>query len=37
MYPQIGTIKAEELEPEYHNIKNKNGELIKEFKFNKGL
>jgi len=38
LYPQICTIKACDLEPEFHNIKSKTtGELISKFKYNKGL
>ena len=37
MFPQIGTIKAADLEEEFQVIKSSSGDLIKEFKFNKGL
>jgi hypothetical protein len=37
LYPQQGRIKAEEVEPIYQNLKDENGNLIKEFLFNKGL
>jgi hypothetical protein len=37
-FSQITTIQADKLEPEFRSIRsNKTGELIKEFKFNKGL
>ena len=41
-FPRVGTIKAADLEPEFQNIKMKNGgkdsdELMTEFMFNKGL
>jgi len=37
MFPQKGTIRAEDLEEEFQQLKNKNGQLIREFHFNKGL
>ena len=36
-YPQFGKIKASDVEPEYQNLKNQQGEAIKEFQYNKGL
>jgi len=37
-FNQITTIKADKLEPEFRNMRSsKTGELITEFKFNKGL
>ena len=37
-FPQIATIKASDLEPEFQGLKSKvKGELITEFKYNKGL
>ena len=37
LFPQYGTLNSSELEPEFQNIKNKQGDVIKEFVFNKGL
>jgi len=37
IYPRMGTISADELEPEFQNITGDDGERIKEFSFNKGL
>ncbi|EGC37114.1 hypothetical protein DICPUDRAFT_77275 [Dictyostelium purpureum] len=37
MFPQESTISAKDLEPEFRNIKDKNGEIINEFIYNKGL
>ena len=37
LYPQSGKILSKDLEPEFQNIKNENGQIIREFIFNKGL
>lgn len=37
VYPQTATIKASEIEAEFRELKNLNGELVREFTFNKGL
>ena len=37
IYPQTATIKNTELEPEFQNLRNTQGEVIREFVFNKGL
>ena len=38
LFPQIATIKAADLEPEFQGLKSKiKGEIITEFKYNKGL
>lgn len=37
VYPQQGMIKASELEPEFRNILDGNGNVMREFYFNKGL
>ena len=37
LYPRQGTLPAKDLEPEFQNIKDSKGDLIKEFVFNKGL
>ena len=37
LYPRYGKIEATELEPEFQNIRNRKGELVKDFVFNKGL
>ena len=37
IYSRTGTIPASELEPEFQNLKDTKGDLIKEFVFNKGL
>ena len=37
-FPQIATIKASDLEPEFQGLKSKvKGDLITEFRYNKGL
>jgi hypothetical protein len=33
----VGTINAEDLEPEFRNLKNEYGVEIRQFQFNKGL
>jgi hypothetical protein len=37
MFPKYGTIKAEDLEPEYQNLTGKTGQKIREFLYNKGM
>eukprot|EP01132_Coremiostelium_polycephalum_P005075 gene5075-6317_t len=37
MFPQESTIDSKDLEPEFQNLKDKNGNLITEFTYNKGL
>ncbi|CAI2373929.1 unnamed protein product [Moneuplotes crassus] len=37
LFPQEGKIKAENLEPEFHNLKDSHGKIVEEFYFNKGL
>jgi len=37
IYPRMGTIEADKLEEEFQGLKNKKGEVIREFIFNKGL
>lgn len=37
IFPQTGFIHYSALEKEFHNLKNKNGEKIEYFAFNKGL
>lgn len=37
VFPQIGSINASELEPEFQSLKAKDGSLMTEFAFNKGL
>ncbi|KAM9978232.1 hypothetical protein ACTFIY_012000 [Dictyostelium cf. discoideum] len=37
LFPQESTISANSLEPQFRNIKDKNGNIIKEFIYNKGL
>ena len=38
LFPQIATIKASDLEPEFQGLRSKvKGELITEFRYNKGL
>jgi sideroflexin-5 len=37
MFPQKGSINAEDLEPEFQNIKDANGQMIRVFNYNKGL
>jgi hypothetical protein len=37
IYPAMGKIEANKLEPEFHEIRNSRGEIIKDFMFNKGL
>ena len=36
-YPQYGVIGLDELEPEFADVRGKNGLPIKEFVYNKGL
>jgi hypothetical protein len=37
MFPKMSRISASEIEPEFHNIKGKNGQPVKEFIYNKGM
>ena len=37
IYPRMGSISADDLEPEFQNITGEDGERVKEFSFNKGL
>jgi hypothetical protein len=37
MYPQNGKVSIDEIEPEFKEWKNKHGQHMKEFMFNKGL
>ncbi|EFA77965.1 sideroflexin [Heterostelium album PN500] len=37
LFPQESTIETSKLEPRFHNLKDKDGNLIKEFIYNKGL
>lgn len=37
MYPRFASIPSNKLEPEFQNIKNRRGEVIDHFVFNKGL
>lgn len=37
LYPRYGQISASKLEPEFQGIKNRRGELVQDFVFNKGL
>jgi hypothetical protein len=37
VYPQVGTIKAEELEPEFREWRDQTGRKLAEFQYNKGL
>lgn len=37
IFPQFGYIKAEELESDFHNVLDRNGNRIEKFIFNKGL
>ena len=37
MFPKFSKIAAKELEPQFHDIKDKDGERIKEFIYNKGM
>jgi len=37
IFPQTGSIHYSQLEKEFHNLKNKNGNKIEYFTFNKGL
>jgi len=36
-FPRIGSIKADELEPQFQDIRGKDGSHVSEFSFNKGL
>ncbi len=36
-FEQFGTIKADDLEKEFQDLTNSKGQLISEFKYNKGL
>ena len=37
LFPQMSSIKANDLEPQFHNIKDSKGNKVKTFYFNKGL
>ena len=37
MFPKYGSIKSEDLEPEFQNVIGRNGQKIKDFLYNKGM
>jgi hypothetical protein len=37
IFPQIVPISASKLEPQFHNLKDANGNALKTFYFNRGL
>ena len=37
LYPRMGKVSSDELEDEFKSIKDKNGEFISTFTYNKGL
>jgi tricarboxylate carrier len=37
LFPQVSSVKAEQLEPQFHNLKDSKGNRVEQFFFNKGL